>query len=228
MSISDKTKRRLWAKSGGFCNNPYCNADLFPFLGSGKLTSIEELAHIIGKSKKGPRGSGFLSFLDRDKYDNIILLCPTCHTLIDKNPIEFPKETLNKWKKEHENRINSSFQIVTLETRMHLRDIINKYLLENFSIYQEHGPNSEVSKINPFSDHSKAWNEKSLNIILPNNRRIINVINSNIALLNSKEKIIYEKFKRHVEDFEFNKLNINKRSNPILFPNEFKDILKDE
>ncbi|MCB9551939.1 MAG: hypothetical protein H6705_08655 [Myxococcales bacterium] len=39
---------------------------------------------------------------DRDEADNLILLCPTHHTLIDKVPEQYPAELLRRWKAEHE------------------------------------------------------------------------------------------------------------------------------
>jgi hypothetical protein len=58
MSIEAKTKRLLLARSGGFCGNPNCNADLYPLFESREITNVEELAHIIGQSEDGPYPSG--------------------------------------------------------------------------------------------------------------------------------------------------------------------------
>ena len=102
MSISNKVQRKLLAASGGFCGNPSCHRYLFDFFETGEITNIEELAHIIGQKKEGPRGENELSLSERDEFDNIILLCPTCHTIIDKNPQLYPipdllKLILNCW-----------------------------------------------------------------------------------------------------------------------------------
>lgn len=111
MSIRTIVKRKLWASSGGFCGKPDCHSDLFPFFESGKITNIEELAHIIGQKEKGPRGNNPLPLDERDEFENIILLCPTCHTIVDKNPELFPNETIKQWKSNHEKSIADIFQV---------------------------------------------------------------------------------------------------------------------
>ena len=105
MSISEKTKRLLLVRSGGFCANPHCHSDLFPFFESGEITNIEELAHIIGQSEDGPRGENDLPSNERDEFHNIIILCPNCHTIIDKNSHLYPIETIKEWKKNHQSSI---------------------------------------------------------------------------------------------------------------------------
>jgi hypothetical protein len=82
MAISEKVKRLLLSRSGGYCGNPECHLDLFPFFEDKKITNFEELAHIIGQKIEGPRGNNLLPLEDRDEFDNIILLCPICHTKI--------------------------------------------------------------------------------------------------------------------------------------------------
>jgi len=38
-------------------------------------------------------------------YVNLILLCPSCHTHVDKAPEEYPEDLLKKWKKDHEAQV---------------------------------------------------------------------------------------------------------------------------
>ena len=106
MAISSKVIRLLLSRSGGYCGNPACHSDLFPFFEDKTITNVEELAHIIGQSKGGPRGNNSLPLEDRDEYENIILLCPTCHAKIDKNPELYPLKIVKKWKKEHQNMMS--------------------------------------------------------------------------------------------------------------------------
>jgi hypothetical protein len=124
MAISDKVKRRLWASSGGFCAKPDCHADLFPFFENGAITNIEELAHIIGQKKNGPRGDNSMPLDERDEFENIVLLCPTCHTIIDKNPDLFPETTIIEWKANHESSIKKLF----VGQKFNSRDEIRGYL----------------------------------------------------------------------------------------------------
>lgn len=66
--------------------------------------NYSETAHIRAFSPLGPRGAGRRP---KDVHDlsNLILLCPTCHKLIDDKPSEYPDEVLRAYKQEHERRI---------------------------------------------------------------------------------------------------------------------------
>jgi 5-methylcytosine-specific restriction endonuclease McrA len=155
MSISSKTKRLLLARSGGYCQNPECNKDLYPYFEDGTITNIEELAHIIAKSEGGARGDEPLPLDQRDEYDNIILLCPTCHTIIDKNSEKYPSQVLKKWKREHEDKIKSNFHVSKYKDRSELRVEIQKLLAENHEIFRQYGPQSDFAKGSSQSEASK-------------------------------------------------------------------------
>lgn len=58
-------------------------------------------AHIVSASAGGPRHRSMTG--DKyDAYDNIILLCPTDHAVIDADVIAFPESTLLELKRAHE------------------------------------------------------------------------------------------------------------------------------
>lgn len=61
-----------------------------------------EQAHIVAEEEGGPRGKSPLTAAQRNSYPNLILLCPTHHTKIDKAPDEYPVELLHQIKAEHE------------------------------------------------------------------------------------------------------------------------------
>jgi len=105
-SIPEKVKLSVWLKAGGRCQYPGCNIPLW----RDDLTLLKMnrayLAHIVGDKPDGPRGDKDLS--DKLKADpsNIMLLCDTHHRIIDKVQVkEHPVELLQKFKSEHEERI---------------------------------------------------------------------------------------------------------------------------
>lgn len=68
--------------------------------------NISNYAHIIGDSENGPRGNERSRELAQDP-NNIILLCPECHRLIDhEGERKYTDEMLVAMKKEHEERID--------------------------------------------------------------------------------------------------------------------------
>ena len=223
MSISAKTKRMLLSKSGGYCQNPNCNTDLYKVFTSGETSNIQELAHIIAQQDNGPRGDNSLS--SKDEFDNIILLCSNCHTTIDKNPEEYSVQTLKTWKNEHIEKINSLFVIPKFSNRNDLKNEIDQLLVENNFIFDKYGPFSDFAEQNCQTDASQMWEKNTLEVIIPNNRKILNLLSNNLNLLDSSEKLIYFKFKDHKEGFEYNKLSNDKNSSVALFPKEICSIL---
>lgn len=105
-SISDKTKLKVWLAAGGRCEYPACNTPLWK--DELTLTQMNRayLAHIVGDRETGPRGHPELSRALADDPSNIMLLCDTHHRLIDRVAIEeHPVEFLQRYKQEHEERI---------------------------------------------------------------------------------------------------------------------------
>lgn len=101
MSIGLPDTKLLWGRAGGLCS--ICKIKL----SEDKKTSNEafpfgEQAHIVAEEEGGPRGKSPLSLDQRNSYHNLILLCPTHHTKIDKAPDEYPVELLHQLKSQHE------------------------------------------------------------------------------------------------------------------------------
>ncbi|OJW72066.1 MAG: hypothetical protein BGO68_00815 [Candidatus Amoebophilus sp. 36-38] len=226
MAISSKIKRLLLAGSGGFCQNPECNTSLFLLSKNEKVDEIEELAHIVGKNTKSPRGKNNLSLRKRNEYGNIIVLCPNCHTKIDKSPELFTVDLLKEWKNKHEEKIKARFHIPEFKTRLELKQEIEPLLLENKLIFNQYGPQSLTAIENPQCEEASArWREKSFEKIIPNNRKIYELLQRNIKLLNDNEKTVLIQFKMHTEDFEHNTLAKNKNPTVSLFPEKIIEIL---
>lgn len=95
--MREKEIKILWGRSGNRC--AICKLELTP---DGDRETLGEMAHIVARSSDGPRGDSSLETSERDKYSNLILLCPTHHSDIDKNFIDWPVEKLNRIKQEHE------------------------------------------------------------------------------------------------------------------------------
>jgi hypothetical protein len=103
-TIPEAVKLQLWIKSAGRCEFKGCNTPVWYnglTLSEGKFA---EVAHIIGSSKDGPRGTDHSEKLQID-FSNLMLLCQRCHKEIDSHPEKYPAELLRSWKQEHENRI---------------------------------------------------------------------------------------------------------------------------
>jgi HNH endonuclease len=97
MAISPNTIKRLFAKSQDQCAMPRCTSPLT--IGD---SILGEVCHIRARRKRGPRYDATLSTADIDQFHNLVLLCPTCHTLVDKDPRTYSAELLQDIKELHE------------------------------------------------------------------------------------------------------------------------------
>ena len=102
--IPDTVKLQLWVKSAGRCEFKVCNEPVWQNGLTLNGGNFAEVAHIIGSSKDGPRGGPESEDLQVE-YSNLMLLCQRCHKEIDTNPEKYSTEVLQKWKIEHEERI---------------------------------------------------------------------------------------------------------------------------
>ena len=103
MDMSQRDIKLLWGRAANRCAFPDCRIKL----SQDKANStgsfpIGEHAHIVAEEPIGPRGNSNLTATERTSYFNRILLCPTHHTIIDKNVDDYPVEKLHLIKDQHE------------------------------------------------------------------------------------------------------------------------------
>ena len=221
MKISDIKK--LWGLSAGRCSRPGCNVNCADYLESDDIVvSVGEMAHIIDEKPYGKRSEDVGG---ADTYENHILLCPTHHKLIDKSPKgTFPEDLLRKWKKDHEDKVKSMFKSPIFDNKKSMFSEIESILIQNKSIHKQYSPDSETAKKNPLSNSANIWFKEKLEKIVPNNRRIINIIEQNNCHLSSSEYSICCSFMNHAEGFEVN--CFEKTEDVPKFPIEFEELIK--
>lgn len=224
MAISDADSKMLWGRAAGICSNPGCKAELTSLVSEGSGYNVGEMAHVVAKSVKGPRGNAQGG---SDKYDNLILLCPTCHRHIDKSPEgEFPVEMLFEWKTQHEELVSSRLGVEDCSSFNDLKTKVARLLVDNHEAWQSCGPESEIAMNDPGSNIHELWDFKKISLIIPNNKKIINLIESNQELLNSRQYQLFSAFKNHASSFEqnqYSRLDSYKRF-PEEFSKEFTDV----
>jgi hypothetical protein len=93
------TIKQLFAVSGNRCAFPGCNLPLVD-LGSG--TVLGEICHIKARSSEGPRYDPAQEEKARHAFENLLLLCPAHHKIVDDNPDEYTVEWLLETKARHE------------------------------------------------------------------------------------------------------------------------------
>jgi hypothetical protein len=184
------------------------------------------MAHIIAASEKGPRADAKVGRADKGSYDNLLLLCVTCHTIIDKAPEDFPDNMIREWKRKHVERINALFGAVEYQDRAAARKVIQLALTENRAVFDQYGPNNDYRQ-DPESEIAKVWQRKMRSIILPNNRKVLTVLDANRRLLNESEAKTLEAFRQHIDDLEAKHIGEGDRDVASRFPAGMSDILID-
>lgn len=199
-SPDTNTQRRLFSASGGYCQNPNCNQELFVDTGS-KNVSIAEMAHIIAAQDDGPRANPELTEAERGKFSNLILLCANCHTLIDKAPGAFPDSLIIQWKNEHEARISAVFKSISYNTRADAHKALKELMVRTNAVHRRVGPDNDY-KWNPEADEAVEWRYHVRQTIIPTNRSILALLDHNHSLLLEHELETVELFRQHVEAME--------------------------
>ena len=101
-----KTTKALWGMSGGQCAFPGCAQALVePATEKSSNLVLGEVCHIFARSPGGPRWESGLTEEELNAPENLILLCPNHHRLVDGQHATYPAETLREWKHSHEARV---------------------------------------------------------------------------------------------------------------------------
>ena len=117
-NLSENVERKLYAESMGRCMNPNCKEELFKIKGD-----IIERAHIIPYAKTAD-----------NSFDNLVILCPNCHTNYDKNAA-FSEEELLSWKKMRQQELDQFFNKKFNDFES-LKEEVIPLLIENKKIFE--------------------------------------------------------------------------------------------
>ena len=101
-SYKNKDIKKLWGKSAGLCSFEGCKINLASDTETPDAKVLGEHAHIVAHSPDGPRGDVDFPNDQIDSYENLILLCPTHHTEIDRDPRKYCVDILIEMKTSHE------------------------------------------------------------------------------------------------------------------------------
>ncbi len=93
----------LFAKSGNLCAFPSCQTPIIANEGD-EDKPLAEMAHIIAYQDNGPRSDPSIPISERNKASNLILFCPTHHTIVDKFEYQYNTQVLREMKRLHEAR----------------------------------------------------------------------------------------------------------------------------
>lgn len=180
--------------------NPDCQEELFKVEGD-----IIEKAHIVD----------LCDTMD-NSFDNLIVLCPNCHTNFDKNAA-FSVEEVKTWKQNRQQELDRGFTI-KYATFQDLRNEVAPLLLENKTIYEKYYLN----------DNKKLWDSFECKI-LSNNRKLKKKLENNLGLIQTYSTKDYSNlelvnvFLTHIDEFEMSRLE-KEKNRLVLFPSEINSM----
>lgn len=197
--IPAETKLRLFSEAAGHCQRPACLCALFPAeMGGDK--HIAEMAHVIPHGNEGPRHSQRPSgAFQADSFDNLILLCPTCHTIVDKDPAGYSRATLLDWKGSHLAALANKQGICAYETRGQARQAVLAPLEENKAVWNEFAPtDGSRFEYDPEAGAAKTWEKRMRGVILPNHYRLQSIVKANLHHATDFERRTFAQYQEHV------------------------------
>lgn len=198
--IKEEIKRKLLAESMGRCMNPACQKKLFTTNGN-----IIEKAHIVPYCKTAD-----------NSFENLVVLCPNCHTDFDKNDAFTSKEVLG-WKAQRQKELDEYFSI-KFNTFDELEQKVVPLLIENKTIYENYY----------LTGNKELW-DKFESQILVNNEKLKLLIKNNLHLFQKHQEKEYSNleianlFLLHVDEFKKTRLD-EEKTRKILFPAEINSI----
>lgn len=121
--------------SGNQCAVPDCRSPLI----IGDIV-VDEICHIRARRKGGARHDPQLTAAQKDQFENLILLCSTCHKLIDSNPADYSSDWLRSIKASHERKAPQPLDLSMADVR-HALMILTTHMAKT---RQGKGSSSEI------------------------------------------------------------------------------------
>lgn len=206
MAITPKSIKILWSNAAGRCSFTNCNERLTVEQASHSAPyTLGEMAHIKGEKAGSNRYDKDQTDMQRNGYENLILLCPNHHTLVDKpeNESIYKVEILLGMKITHEDKMSMRLEATEITSIHELKNRICIYLAENHLAWEQYGPLSYVAQKNPHSEKIHAiWLSERLSTIVPNNRIIVGLLKANRNLFSMSEQLIVSQFLTHSKSYE--------------------------
>lgn len=106
-SVKTSVQNLLWGRAAGRCQFSGHNRPLWKSSVTQETVNVAEKAHIYAFSPGGARFTDEISDDEINRLENLVLVCHECHEKIDARADggRYRASLLQKWKREHENRV---------------------------------------------------------------------------------------------------------------------------
>jgi len=152
-AIPPRDQKILCTRSGNRCALSDCHKELVKNKTENDPESmIGVMAHIKGEKEGASRYDPNMTDKERQSYENLILLCGSCHKIIDDQPNKYTVEELLQIKRKHEKWIVDSTKEEVVNVSFVELSVVTKYLVsgqaEQGSSYTIIPPKEKIKKNN--------------------------------------------------------------------------------
>lgn len=196
--LTDDQDRQLFAESAGTCL--LCNTPLFASSPLRQRSiSIAERAHVVAHSAEGPRGDPTVSAEHLRDPANIVLLCPTCHTKVDKAPVAYPPATLLATKARRAGAVALIGGAPIFGSREQARHAVELLLERNGATFRAFGPDPGDGSLGT-AEQAANWSERVLDDIVPGSELIVAIVETNPDLATPGDRSAAALLRLHAKD----------------------------
>lgn len=188
---------------------------------------MAERAHIIAHSDGGPRADPSLPAELRNDPENIVLLCPLCHTMADKAPESYPTDSLSRRKSIRREAVARIGGTPVFTDRGNARRAAERLLERNRLLFRQYGPNPKDGATSS-KEEAMAWSERVVDEIVPNNRLLIALVDVNASLAVPADREAAELLRQHTDDLERKHATTHAITGPAArFPKEAENLFQE-
>ena len=137
-SVKDGVRKMLYANSGNVCAMYGCRKKLV----SDNTANIAEICHIEAVNENGARYNSNLTDEYVNSYENLILLCPGCHKIIDDkaNAELYTVEYLKRMKQIHEDKVREALmKVPVIDTPIYVEEYDVSGIVDKYNYFIESG-----------------------------------------------------------------------------------------
>lgn len=185
----------------GRCYNPECKTDLL-----NDEAFIGEIAHISPWCESND-----------NSLENLLLLCPTCHTKIDKNRTQWPDTELVRWQQVRRQEVESYGESVN--SFADLREAVRPIFRRNSVIFDQYGPEGVGTSAGARRD---LWLKFEPELVA-NDQKLVSLLTRNRRLLHTENQELVDEFADHVAEFIATR-GPSPHTRALLFPRDLLSV----
>jgi hypothetical protein len=157
------TVKRLFAVSGNSCAFPGCKLPLVDV--GGKVTG--RICHIEGSKSGAARHNASQTDEERRAFENIVLMCPIHHDVIDADVVSYTVKRLMQIKQEHENEVGEIEEPEDSVVSQFLANISGNTIVDGSLIFTQNQMGGQVAhSITNVGPQPRAFSDAAANQLI--------------------------------------------------------------